>query len=383
MLHLLRQLPRDWREKIGPVAERNDVPWNLRHSSSVETSTGRGAIMHLLQLLGLGSNDAVLMPAYIAEGVIRPFRQQGVRVLFYKLTPELQPDEPDIERLLSGDSRVRIVVIVHPLGREAHFERLRSLAADRSIYVLEDCAHALFSEYGTGGQVGTRGDFTLFSLNKFLPVPDGAVLLSARDDVDVAIPSHVIPPTDRPAIDHYLEHLYLNAELLDSTERDASMSLLQRTGAAYDRYYERINTTPRATATSEESLFIRARYDLAGTRARRRANAARLYDAFPEGPIRLMYPDRAPGVTWFAVPALVPGGRRASVVAAAIERGVLFSTLIDRWNFVPDREGDRFQIERDYMTNHILIPVSEFLDDAAMDRIIAVLAEIQRGLGRA
>ena len=320
------------------------------------------------------------MPSYIAEGVLQPFRAYGVRVRFYRLHRDLQPDETDIEQLVCGDTAVRIVVIVHPLGYEAAFGNVRALAQSRGIYVLEDCAHALFSEYRTGGHVGSRGDFALFSLNKFLPVPDGAVLTSTRDDVNVELSDRAAAPPDREAIDHYLEHLHLNADLLHSQTTARSTVLLRKTGEAYDRYYARITAARRLHMTSDESADIRVRYDLTSARARRRANAEVIHSQFPDGPMQLLYPDVPPGVTCFAVPALVPARLRDAAIATGIARGVLFSTLVDRWNFVPRDSEERFLNEDYYVKHHLLIPVSEFLDMAAMQRIIEVLSMIQRAL---
>ena len=60
--------------------------------------------------------------------------------------------------------------------------------------------------------------------------------------------------------------------------------------------------------------------------------------------------------------------------------GVFFSTLVDRWNFVPVGADDTFQVETAYMRRHILIPVSEFLGEDALGRVVEALRTIQREL---
>ena len=378
MIHLLRQLPRDWRNSM-PNRESgigNRIPPS---SSACELSTGRGAIGDLIRRIEMDPTDSVLMPAYIAEGVIRPFLQRNIRVLFYRLTSDLQPDEADVERLVRSEKRIRLIIVVHPLGYEARFDSVRSLATSHGIYVLEDCAHGLLSDYAGGDAFGTRGDFALFSLNKVLPVPDGAVLLSARPEVEVSTRDDEVAPIESESIDHYLEHLYLNAELLSAEGSDAA-ALLERTGKAYDRYYRIMNAAPRPAATSTVSLDIRRRCDLAETRARRRANSEFLYANLPNGPIELLYPSLPSGIVAFAVPALVPRDARDAVLSTAMQRGVLFSTLVGRWNFVPSADHARFVHEQEYMRRHILIPVSEFLTEDCMCRVIDVLAAIQQEL---
>jgi dTDP-4-amino-4,6-dideoxygalactose transaminase len=376
MIHLLRQLSDDWRDRPytgDTVASR--LP---QAKSSCELSTGRAALMHLLGSLRVRPSDSVLVPGYVAEGVMRPLHAAGVRVVRYQLTPELQPDLDDLSRLLATEESVRLLIVVHMLGREAKLGHVRQLAHDSGTLVLDDCAQSLLTDCGDGRPLGSEGDFALFSLNKFLPVPDGAVLSSTVAEVDVSVGSDAAAPLPGEAIDSYLEHLHLNAQLLAARELGEAKSLLARSATAYDGYYRVINATVGPVAVSASSGAIRGRWNAPSARKLRQRNAAILDQGFPEGPLKPLWPHEE-GAAPFAVPAMTPAGFRESVVSTGMRHGVLLSTLVDRWNFVPLNPA-RFQAEREYLARHVLIPVNEFLSEDQMYRIVETLTTIQSDL---
>ena len=62
-----------------------------------------------------------------------------------------------------------------------------------------------------------------------------------------------------------------------------------------------------------------------------------------------------------------------SLSTKLLRSGIVVSTLIERWNFIPLRERERFSVEHSLLSEHLLLPVSEFLcadDMAAMVRAI-------------
>ena len=75
----------------------------------------------------------------------------------------------------------RAIMVVHYGGVPAPMGRIMQVAAAHSLYVIEDCAHALGARY-TGYHVGTLGDFGAFSFQaiKHLTTGDGGML--AIDD---------------------------------------------------------------------------------------------------------------------------------------------------------------------------------------------------------
>jgi hypothetical protein len=96
----------------------------------------------------------------------------GLKLLFYPLTPELQPDMAAC-RTLAEANPPDLFVLVHYFGRPAHPAQARDFCRHHGAWLIEDAAHVLRPV----AEVGTGGDFVLYSPHKHLPVPDGSVLV--------------------------------------------------------------------------------------------------------------------------------------------------------------------------------------------------------------
>lgn len=136
---------------------------------------GAGAILHAARTIGLTAEDEVLVPAYHCGVEVESIRQTGARIVFVPLTShlELMPDA-----LRTGVSeRTKAVLLIHFFGLPQPVADVRELCDERGLVLIEDCAHALFSSAG-GRLLGHAGDYSVFSFQKTLPVPDGGALVS-------------------------------------------------------------------------------------------------------------------------------------------------------------------------------------------------------------
>lgn len=135
---------------------------------------GRGAIWQAIKLLQLKRTDKVLVPSYHCSVDIEPILESGVRFEYYKVHENFNIDINDILSRIDIDSKV--IFIIHYYGFSQPVEYLRNLCKEKEIFLIEDCAHALFSTY-RGVPLGTYGDVSVFSQRKTLPIPDGGALL--------------------------------------------------------------------------------------------------------------------------------------------------------------------------------------------------------------
>ena len=124
-------------------------------------------------------------------------RELGLPCAFYGVDETLSLDLDDLGRQLSA-VRARVVVLIHYFGRvDPRFAEAAALARSHGALVLEDSAHALFTDQ-VGGICGGEGEATIFSLHKMLPVSTGGMLLwrpgaplpdpAEGDTSDVALP---------------------------------------------------------------------------------------------------------------------------------------------------------------------------------------------------
>lgn len=147
-------------------------------------ASGRLAIAAALQAVGLEEGDEVLLPAYHCPAMAEPVAWLGGRAEYFYIHADTSPDIVDIKNKLSP--RTRAILVAHYFGFPQDFSALRKLCDEHSIFLIEDCAHCLFTA-GGAGSVGSFGDLVVVSPRKILPLMDGGALL--RNSASPASPS--------------------------------------------------------------------------------------------------------------------------------------------------------------------------------------------------
>ncbi|MDB4877469.1 MAG: hypothetical protein JWM41_3915 [Gemmatimonadetes bacterium] len=116
--------------------------------------------------------------------------------------------------------------------------------------------------------------------------------------------------------------------------------------------------------------------NLAEIRDKRRLNARYVYENLKSPAFELLFDELPDGSTLFCIPALVERDRREHILDQLMTRGTLLGTLLDRWNFIPAGQETWFKNEVDFMARNVLIPINEFLDEQAMERLVCELNRI-------
>src|SRR3990172_8027558 len=122
---------------------------------AVSTHAGSAALLLAMRALELGPGDEVMIPAstYAAAGECAVY--VGATPVFADCEAETGNLSVESVRDLLTD-RTRAMVIVHQYGHPADLDPLLSLAADRGVWVIENCCHALLARY-KGRPVGSFG----------------------------------------------------------------------------------------------------------------------------------------------------------------------------------------------------------------------------------
>lgn len=148
---------------------------SMYESPHVLVSLGRHAIILALKTLKLAPPDNILIPSYVCDCVANAISEYGIEFKCYDVSKStLSVDLEDVRA--SIDNNTKAILIVHYFGFANSIEEVKNLTNERGIFLIEDCAHALFSSY-SGKKLGTFGDLAIFSIRKSLPTPDGALLL--------------------------------------------------------------------------------------------------------------------------------------------------------------------------------------------------------------
>ena len=269
---------------------RNDLAiWPFPSGSRLVTWTGRSAIAHLMKLLDILPGNGVLMPAYIAEGVIQPFLNKGIHPLFYQLDEKLRPDLDDLDALVKEHGeKIKLMILVHPMGYPVKVEPIRACFKGLNVHLLEDCALAMFSTHEDGTVLGGIGDSALFSFNKFLPVLDGALLISNKKDLPLQKDVHYEGSVSA-AMDAYFQHLLCNYRLGFAASSEEAASLSRESAQAYDSYYEEINKDLRLREMSLGSKAIFQGLDFEDLAGKRKRNARYICEFLLNPEVKLLY----------------------------------------------------------------------------------------------
>jgi perosamine synthetase len=164
-----------WQALAG--AKQADTPCMLSLPGLQFSTSGRASILLVLESLGVGSGDAVLLPTYHCPTMVSPAVELNAVPLFYPLDAQ---GTPDLAWLSQQDlSQVKVMLAAHFFGLPQPMATIKAWCDARGIALIEDCAHALFGR-SDGQAIGSWGTASIGSLTKFLPVPEGGCLVLNR-----------------------------------------------------------------------------------------------------------------------------------------------------------------------------------------------------------
>jgi len=218
------------------------------------------------------------VPAFLCDAVVSALQKAGVDLRFYPVSEDLQvPPESWLQEILPGDFLVMIDYFGFPSDRDIMKE-----AQGKGAVVVEDASQALF----TAGD--TRADYVVYSLRKFLGVPDGGILSCGNGH---ALP--VLPLAPCP-VDWWLKAF---TAALERREYD----LYEAEGRWFELFRESEAEAPcGAFAMSEFSQALLQRcFDFPANARQRRNNYQRLLTRLR--PLAL-FPELPPGVVPLGFP---------------------------------------------------------------------------------
>lgn len=144
------------------------------------------AALHLSMLAaGLGPGDEVITTPLTFCSTVNAILHAGATPVLADVDPRTMNIDPQrvAERITD---KTRAILPVHFAGRPCDMDALGALAEKHDLRVIEDCAHAIETEY-RGRKAGTFGDFGCFSfyVTKNVATGEGGMVL-ARSEEDAA-----------------------------------------------------------------------------------------------------------------------------------------------------------------------------------------------------
>ena len=170
-----------------PVAGAN---WRLEqlagHDRLRYFAFGRHALVAALQMAGVKSGNAVLLPGFICREVLSAIHALDARVEYYPVDANLGlACDP------SALPAAKAIIAVDYFGFAQDLAPFTQYCARSGAVLIEDNAHGLFSRDSDGRALGTRGDLGIFSLRKTLAAPNGAAVVINNASLAAALPSQI------------------------------------------------------------------------------------------------------------------------------------------------------------------------------------------------
>jgi dTDP-4-amino-4,6-dideoxygalactose transaminase len=167
--------------RVARFEEDFKVYKDARHAVAVNSCT---AALHLsLLATGLRSGDEVITTPLTFCATVNAILHAGaIPVLADVDSRTMNIDPSRVESAIT--SKTRAVLPVHFAGRPCEMDPLCDLVKRHGLKLIEDCAHAIESEY-RGRKTGTFGDFGCFSfyVTKNIVTGEGGMVLT-RDEED-------------------------------------------------------------------------------------------------------------------------------------------------------------------------------------------------------
>lgn len=296
---------------------------------------GRTGLYAFLETLDR-TDGTVLLPAYVPESAVWPFRKAGFDVRYYPVSETLSyPFEEVAERI--RDVRPDAVLFVHYLGfADPNFRRLVAVAREAGATVIEDCSRGAFSRDADGRLLGSTGDAAMYSLHKTLPAPHGGLLVTRG--------KAPTPPRDRLSESSELATLAAMAAI-DSADARPFVRSLNGNDAyrSFEYHYSRLPTPPDAAWPPKMPGRL-SKIGLSKTVPKAVQNARR--DTYERLRTRLadvdeltvLTPEAHDGACPYGVAVRVPGGheRREKLYVSLRKQGLPVTRYV--W---PLKEGKR------------------------------------------
>jgi len=170
---------------------RRDFARDLEAKHAITGATAMVLMQAAAAAIGAGAGDEI-----ICDPVVQ---FHGIACLHNNVVPVWADVRPD-NFLMDPDSvecritpRTRAIWVTHLWGFPAEVDRLRRIADRHGIYLLEDCAHAIFARY-KGKYVGNWGHIGTFSFNmgKQLPTGEGGMAITNDDRLAAELERRII-----------------------------------------------------------------------------------------------------------------------------------------------------------------------------------------------
>lgn len=154
---------------------------------AVAVTSGTAAIFLALKAAGIKQGDGVIVPDITFIATANAVEMCGAKPVLADVDPKTMTLDPaSFSMAITG--KTRAVIPVHVSGRAADMEKIKKIAEENGIQVVEDAAEALMSKH-RDRYLGTFGKFGCFSFspNKTITTGQGGMIVTDDDELHVRL----------------------------------------------------------------------------------------------------------------------------------------------------------------------------------------------------
>lgn len=314
------------------------------------TNSCTEAIHLAARLIGLGTGDEVICPAFTYVAGHQAISRTGADVVFCDIEPRhlgIDPDE--VVKLITP--RTKAILAVDYLGLPCALDQLTAIARDNGLRVIEDAAHAFGSSSG-GRPIGSFGDITCFSfgpVKMITTLEGGAVITPDPRDVETL---------------HELRHLGIDSDT-DARYRNHRNWDFDVVRQGYRCHLGSVPAAIGLAQLRRVDEFI----------ANRRAYCRRYDDAFADiADIELFDTDWTDIAPYIYVIRVRDGRQRGDLIAhlkcLGIATGIHFLGAHDFSFYNGCRRGD-LAVTENVVDRVLTLPLHPYMSASTIDRVIS------------
>lgn len=153
----------------------------VNSAHGVATFSCTDAMTIALKVLGIGAGDEVITSPFTFASTAHVICYHGAKPVFVDVDPEtFNIDPAKIEAKIT--KKTKAIIPVHYGGHPCDMDPIMDIAKRHGLYVMEDAAHAIGSEY-KGRPIGSIGDITCFSFyaTKNLATAEGGMAVTDNE----------------------------------------------------------------------------------------------------------------------------------------------------------------------------------------------------------
>ena len=169
----------------------NEVKNYLNTGYALGCSNGTDALVLGLKACNIKPGDEVITTPFTFFATAEAISSIGAIPVFVDVKEEEYNIDPEkIEAAITD--KTKAILPVHIFGAPCDMDRIMDIARAHSLYVIEDCAQAIGSEYKgrKAGSLGDVGCFSFYPTKNLGGVGDGGMVTTSNEEIYIAVKAY-------------------------------------------------------------------------------------------------------------------------------------------------------------------------------------------------